>query len=181
MALPDRIALHFTGAAARLFNGKSNSRGGFFTTSLHASNRFVQWADRVEATADGRRRGDELSKNMSATQGCALRGATALAASVLKFDSSLFMGDLPVDVMLHPSEVKGEAGLSAMRSLLMTFIKNYGHAMHFNVMDAAVLRKAQAEPEKYRHLQVRICGWNMLWNSVPRREQDAYIRQAEVL
>ena len=181
LALPDRIALHFTGAAARRFNGKSNSRGGFFTTSLHASNRFVQWADRVEATADGRRRGDELSKNMSATQGCALRGATALAASVLKFDSSLFMGDLPVDVMLHPSEVKGEAGLSAMRSLLMTFIKNYGHAMHFNVMDAAVLRKAQAEPEKYRHLQVRICGWNMLWNSVPRREQDAYIRQAEVL
>ncbi len=181
LELPDRIALHFTGAVARRFNGKPNSRGGFFTTSLHASNRFSEWADKVEATPDGRKRGDELSKNMTASQGCAFNGATALVASVLKFDSSLFMGDLPVDIMLHPSEVKGENGLKAMHTLLMTFIKNYGHAMQFNVMDTEVLKKAQLEPEKYRHLQVRICGWNMLWNSISRKEQDAYIRQAERL
>ena len=91
------------------------------------------------------------------------------------------MADLPVDIMLHPSEVKGDAGLAAMRALLMTYIKNYGHAMHFNVMDAAVLRAAQKEPEKYRDLQVRICGWNVYWNSISKREQDAYIRQAEKL
>jgi formate C-acetyltransferase len=181
LELPDRIALHFTGAVARRFNGKPNSRGGFFTTSLHASNRFFEWADKVEATPDGRKQGDELNKNMTASQGCAFNGATALVASVLKFDSSLFMGDLPVDIMLHPSEVKGENGLKAMQALLMTFIKNYGHAMQFNVMDTEVLKKAQLEPEKYRHLQVRICGWNMLWNSISRKEQDAYIRQAERL
>ncbi|MBR1966954.1 MAG: hypothetical protein IKA22_10135, partial [Lentisphaeria bacterium] len=97
------------------------------------------------------------------------------------FDSSLFMANLPIDIMLHPSEVKGAAGLQAMRSLLMTYIKNFGHAMHFNVMDPEILRKAQKDPEKYRHLQVRICGWNVLWNSIGRKEQDAYIRQAERL
>ena len=179
--LPDRIAVHFASAAAKRINGKPNSRGGIITTSLHASNRFFEWADFCEATADGRKRGDELSKNMSATQGNAICGATSLVSSVLKFDSSLFMADLPVDIMLHPSEVKGDAGLAAMRSLLMTYIKNYGHAMHFNVMDAAVLRAAQKEPEKYRDLQVRICGWNVYWNSISKREQDAYIRQAEKL
>ena len=178
---PDRIAVHFTTAVARRFNGRSNARGGIFTTSLHASNRFTQWADRVEATADGRKRGDELAKNMTATQGCAMRGATSLIASVLKFDSADFMADLPVDIMLHPAEIKGASGLLAMRHLLMTYIKNYGHAIHFNVMEPTLLRKAQAEPEKYRDLQVRICGWNVLWNSIPRHEQDAYIRQAEKL
>ncbi len=181
MELPDLLATHVAHAAARRYNGKPNSRGGFFTMSLHASNRFIQWADQVEATPDGRKRGDELSKNMSATQGNALKGATAIINSVLKFDSSCFMADLPVDIMLHPSEVKGEAGLAAMRALVMSFIKNYGHAIHFNVMDCDTLRKAQNEPEKYRHLQVRICGWNVLWNSIPKAEQDAYIRQAEVL
>ncbi len=179
--LPDRIAVHFTSAAAKRISGKPNSRGGIITTALHASNRFFQWADLCEATADGRRRGDELSKNMSATQGSAISGATSLVSSVLKFDTSLFMADLPVDIMLHPSEVKGDAGLAAMRALLMTYIKNYGHAMHFNVMDAAVLRAAQKEPEKYRDLQVRICGWNVYWNSISKREHDAYIRQAEKL
>jgi formate C-acetyltransferase len=179
--LPDRLAVHFASAVAKRINGKPNSRGGIITVALHASNRFFQWADCCEATADGRKRGDELSKNMSAGQGNAISGATSLVASVLKFDSSLFMADLPVDIMLHPSEVKGDAGLAAMRSLLMTYIKNYGHAMHFNVMDASILRDAQKNPEKYRDLQVRICGWNVYWNSISKREQDAYIRQAEKL
>ena len=178
---PDKITVHFCEAAARRFNGRPNSRGGFYTTSLHASNRFFQWADFVEASPDGRKRGDELSKNATSTQGNAFSGATALVASILKFDSSLFMANLPIDIMLHPSEVKGAAGLQAMRSLLMTYIKNFGHAMHFNVMDPEILRKAQKDPEKYRHLQVRICGWNVLWNSIGRKEQDAYIRQAERL
>ena len=110
-----------------------------------------------------------------------MNGATALVASVLKLDSSLFMADFSVDIMLHPSAVKGDSGLAAMRALLMTYLKNYGHAMHFNVMDPQILRQAQAEPEKYRDLQVRICGWNVLWNSLPKFEQDAYIRQAEKL
>jgi len=135
----------------------------------------------VEATADGRRHGDEFSKNMTASQGASMNGATALVASVLKLDSSLFMADFSVDIMLHPSAVKGDSGLAAMHALLMTYIKNYGHAIHFNVMDPKVLRQAQAEPEKYRDLQVRICGWNVLWNSIPKFEQDAYIRQAEKL
>ena len=177
--LPDQIARHFTEAIARRYHGTPNGRGGIHTVSLHSSNRFIEWAGQVEATADGRHRGDELSKNMTASQGTAWKGATALAASVLKLDSRLFMADLSVDIMLHPSEIRGENGLRAMRALLMTYVNHFGHAIHFNVMDADQLRQAQREPEKFRDLQVRICGWNVLWNSLSRKEQDAYIQQAE--
>lgn len=177
--LPDQIARHFTEAIARRYHGTPNGRGGIHTVSLHSSNRFTEWAGQVEATADGRRCGDELSKNMTATQGSAWKGATALAASVLKLDSRLFMADLSVDIMLHPSEIRGENGLRAMRALLMAYVNHFGHAIHFNVMDADQLRQAQREPEKFRDLQVRICGWNVLWNSLSRKEQDAYIQQAE--
>ncbi len=176
---PDRIAKNFTEAIARRYHGKPNGRGGVYTVSLHSSNRFFEWAGKVEATPDGRRRGDELNKNMSATQGAAAKGATALIASVLKLDSTLFMADYSVDVMLHPSEVNGDSGLFAIRAILMTYVKKFGHAIHFNVMDPVILREAQREPDKFRDLQVRICGWNVLWNSMPKREQDAYIFQAE--
>ena len=27
-------------------------------------------------------------------------------------------------------------------------------------------------------LQVRVCGWNVLWNNLSRREQDSYLIQA---
>ena len=43
----------------------------------------------------------------------------------------------------------------------------------------ALPRDAQAHPEKYENLQVRVCGWNVRWNDMSKVEQDAYIRRAE--
>ena len=51
--------------------------------------------------------------------------------------------------------------------------------IQFNVHDAETLRDAQRHPEKYENLQVRVCGWNVRWNDLPKVEQDAYIRRAE--
>ena len=82
---------------------------------------------------------------------------------------------------LLPATVKGEDGLEAMYALLMTFIKRGGHAMHINVFDAEILRAAQREPEKYSDLQIRVCGWNVLFNNINKEEQDGFIRQAESL
>ena len=44
---------------------------------------------------------------------------------------------------------------------------------------AEELRDAQAHPEKYENLQVRVCGWNVRRNDMSKAEQDAYIRRAE--
>ena len=106
-------------------------------------------------------------------------GPTGAVASVLKLDSSLFMGDLSIDLSFNPNAVKGDDGIDAMRALLMTYVDNYGHAMQMNVLSADQLRRAQNEPEKYKDLQVRVCGWNVLWSSLDKEEQDFYIRQAE--
>jgi formate C-acetyltransferase len=69
----------------------------------------------------------------------------------------------------------------AMLGLLLTFVKRGGHALQINVFDAETLRDAQAHPEKYGDLQIRVCGWNVLWNNIPPKEQEAFIRQAEAL
>ena len=54
-----------------------------------------------------------------------------------------------------------------------------GFAIHSNVFDARVLRAAQREPEKYKNLQVRVCGWNVYFVNLSRREQDEFILRAE--
>ena len=53
--------------------------------------------------------------------------------------------------------------------------------MHINVFDAKTLKEAQKYPEKYRDLQIRVCGWNVLWNDITKVEQDGFIKQAESL
>ena len=77
--------------------------------------------------------------------------------------------------------MKGADGLLAMYGLLMTFVGRGGHAMHINVFDGDTLRDAQEHPEKYGDLQIRVCGWNVLWNNINKEEQDGFIRQAEAL
>ena len=81
--------------------------------------------------------------------------------------------------MLLPYTVSGEKGLDAMETLVRTFFAQGGALIQFNVFDVAELRDAQAHPERYENLQVRVCGWNVRWNDLPKKEQDAYIRRAE--
>lgn len=181
--LPDNLAKEIFDFATTYICGKPNAktRGGAWGAGFHVARQSYDQAPKTAASPNGRKIGDELSKNCSASMGQNREGATAAVLSITKLDATAIVGDVNIDLGLLPSAVQGEDGLNAMYSLLMTFNKRGGHAMHINVFDAETLRKAQAEPEKYRDLQIRVCGWNVLWNNINKIEQDGFIRQAESL
>ncbi len=160
-------------------NGRKNARGGVYKTDLHSARQFIEQGQLTGATPDGRRAGDEISKNASPTVGMDKNGVTALVKSMLKLSPYSYSEGCCLDVMLHPSAVQGEEGLVAMRAILDTYMDNGGMSIQFNVFGADTLRDAQANPEKYKNLQVRVCGWNILWNNMSREEQNAYILRAE--
>lgn len=156
-------------------------RNGTWNLGFHVARQSYNVAPITASSANGRIRGQELSKNISASMGQNREGATAAILSATKMDASRFTSDACLDLGLLPSAVKGEDGLEAMYTLLMTFMKRGGHAIHINVFDADTLRAAQKEPEKYKDLQIRVCGWNVLFNNIKKVEQDGFIRQAEEL
>ncbi len=160
-------------------DGKPNSRGGVFLASGHSARQFIEQGRKTGATPDGRRKGEEISKNLSPTMGVDTEGATALVATLASSDVTKLPGDYSLDVMLHPSVCSGEKGLGVMRALVEMFHRNGGSVIQFTVFSAEELRDAQAHPEKYENLQVRVCGWNVRWNDMSKVEQDAYIRRAE--
>ena len=160
-------------------NGRPNSRGGVFLASGHCARQFIYLGTKTGATPDGRKAGEEMSKNLSPTMGADTEGATALVATLASSDVTKLPGDYPLDMMLHPSVCEGERGLMAMKTLVKLFHRNGGSVIQFTVFSAEELRDAQAHPEKYENLQVRVCGWNVRWNDLSRAEQDAYIRRAE--
>jgi formate C-acetyltransferase len=160
-------------------NGKPNSRGGVFLASGHCARQFIHLGEKTGATPDGRKAGEEMSKNLSPTMGADTEGATALVLTLASSDVEHLPGDYPLDMMLHPSVCAGDDGLAVMRTLVKLFHKNGGSVIQFTVFSPEELRDAQAHPEKYENLQVRVCGWNVRWNDLSRAEQDAYIRRAE--
>jgi len=78
-----------------------------------------------------------------------------------------------------PQTVAGEKGLRLMRTLVERYFKNGGMVIQFNIHSPETLKDAQAHPERYENLQVRVCGWNVRWNDLSKAEQDAYICRAE--
>ena len=81
--------------------------------------------------------------------------------------------------MIHPSTVQGEEGTDILYGVLNTYLSLGGASIHFNIFNSEMLKDAQANPDKYKNLQVRVCGWNVLWNNLSKQEQDAYILRAE--
>ncbi len=164
---------------AKRVNNRPNARGGVYKAIMHSAMQFVWQGEHTGATPDGRHAGDEISKNASPSVGMDKNGVTALINSVLKTKPYLYPESHCLDVMLHPSAVSGDEGLAVMKSLFMTYLKGGGMAIQINVFNTETLKDAQLHPEKYQNLQVRVCGWNVLWNNLSKKEQDAYILRAE--
>ena len=72
-------------------------------------------------------------------------------------------------------------GAAAQRivNFLRVFGSRGGQSIHFNVFDVGTLRAAQAHPERYADLQVRVCGWSVRWNDLSKQEQDYFIATIE--
>jgi len=176
----DSIAVEMLNHFTTLVTSRKNMRGGHFVVNGESIWFSHKWAHKCGATPDGRARGDLLSKNMSASIGQDRRGITANIKSVTKIDATNLAYGCPFDYMLHPSAVKGEDGLNAMLGLLRTFMKRGGYGYQGNVQDAAILHDAQAHPEKYPNLQVRISGWSWFFTQMEKKFQDEFIRRAEL-
>jgi formate C-acetyltransferase len=104
-------------------------------------------------------------------------GVTALIESVTQLDFTQTPNGSVLDVMLHPSAVRGPEGLDGFVSLIRTFFERGGYAIQFNVVDPEMLRQAQREPERFATLQIRVTGWSVYFTELSREEQDTFIER----
>ena len=169
------LADFFTGTV----NNVPNGHGGVYKAIAHSARQYIVQGEKTGALPDGRLAGEELSKNAGPEAGMDRAGVTGLIRSALRLNPSGFHESFCVDVLLHPSAVAGDAGLDALKGILRTYMDGYGMSIQFNIFSTDTLRDAQAHPERYASLQVRVCGWNALWNNLPRSEQEAFIQRME--
>ena len=180
----DALAVRLCRFFAETVNGTPNSRStangrGFWKIGTLSIDKNVRYGKLMKATPDGRLAGEPLSKNMSAVIGMDRGGVTTFLRSVSKIDFTDFPHSGMVDVVLHPSAVEGGHGLIGFRGLVRAYFSLGGHSIQFNIVDSRTLRAAQADPERYRNLQIRVCGWNVYFVELEKVLQDSFIREAE--
>ena len=177
----DRLAAGIVNVLDAAVNGKPNKKGGVYRLGLFSVDWRWKFGEMCGASADGRRAHEPLSQNTGASPGAAREGATAHLASVARLNAAAVPNGAIADIDLHTSAVTGENGLGALLASLRTYFSLGGFAVHFNVLDLNVLREAKEHPDRYPDLQVRLCGWNVLFSSLSEKEKEEFIlRSASV-
>lgn len=156
--------------------GRRNNRGGEYHVDMLPTTCHIYFGEKTGATADGRYGGDPLSEGISPVQGADKSGPTAVLNSCGKMDQRLTGGTL-LNMKIMPEHVRSDKGLDYMGALIRTYFKAGGHHIQFNVVDRETLEQAQAEPDKYGDLIVRVAGYSDYFCDIGRSLQDEIIRR----
>ncbi len=159
-------------------DGRPNTKGGHYHVNLLPTTVHVYFGSVVGASPDGRRAGKPLSEGISPVQGMDRHGPTAVLKSAAKMDHARTGGTL-LNQKLTPGLLDTEQGMEAWVSLVRSYFRMDGHHIQFNVVDAETLKAAQANPQEYRDLIVRVAGYSDYFCDLGKTLQDEIIARTE--
>jgi len=141
----------------------------------------------MAASADGRKKGQFLSNAICPTNGSDVNGPTSNTNSVGKVLGgrtengdwkdfvNLVSNGASHTITFNPSFIKDTEHKEKFKSFLKGYVQNGGTALQINILDPDMLRDAQKHPQNYRHLLVRVTGYNAYFTSIGRELQDEII------
>jgi pyruvate-formate lyase len=147
---------------------RDNGRGGIIRPGT-GSAMYYLWLARghegmrepvVGATADGRRRGDPFSANLSPSPQVQTDGLFSLLMSYSKLDYQRVYNGGPITIELSDTVFRDEESLRKMAMLVRTFAQLGCQQLQLNSLNASILHEARLHPELHRNLIVRVWGWS---------------------
>jgi formate C-acetyltransferase len=127
---------------------------GFFCWIMHE-----QLGRVTSASADGRRAGFPLGDGSGPAQGRERLGPTAAVLSTTCWDHAPHLGGIALNLKFsRPRDT--ETFILRLVDVVEGYLKRGGFEVQVNVVDKDMLMAAQAQPELYRDLVVRIGGYS---------------------
>jgi formate C-acetyltransferase len=80
-------------------------------------------------------------------------------------------------VKFTPSTLEGQQGLNKLADFLGAFTKLKLQHVQFNVVNAETLKEAQARPQDFAGLVVRVAGYSAFFVELSKEIQDDIIRR----
>jgi pyruvate formate-lyase/glycerol dehydratase family glycyl radical enzyme len=148
--------------------------------ALNANTSGIPLGRVVGASADGRKSGEPLADGgVSPAHGRNTRGPAATYKSVAKLDHVKLKCGSVLNMRFNPDALRDEVSIQKFASLLQTYCDLGGYHVQFNIVSGEILREAQANPEKYRDLLVRVSTWTAYFVELGTDVQNDIIRRIE--
>ncbi len=177
--------------AGETWKYKTKSTDRIFRPGMLSWNYWVGDGFILPASPDGRKNGQFLSNAICPSNGADTKGPTANANSVgmalggkdVLGDFEGYYNNLPNGashtIAFSASLLKNRESKEKFKAYLRGYIENGGTALQINILDSDMLRDAQKHPDDYKHLLVRVTGYNAYFSSIGRELQDEIIARQE--
>lgn len=156
-----------------------NPRGGQYQAGLYPVSANVLLGQQTGATPDGRYAWTPVADGVGPASGRDTHGPTATANSVARLDHYIASNGTLFNQKYHPSALQGEESLAKFVAMIRGYFDQKGSHMQFNVVSRETLLDAQAHPEKYKTLVVRVAGYSALFTTLSRALQNDIINRTE--
>ncbi|TEB14127.1 Benzylsuccinate synthase alpha subunit [Pelotomaculum sp. FP] len=152
---------------------------GSYSVAVNVAFGGLQWA-----SVEGRKAYEPISDCMGAVHTNAashdVKGPSAICKSVTKLDHGRSSNGTLLNWKFAPTALSGETGRDNLISLLDTYVQRKGMHSQFTVVSRETLIDAQANPDKYRGLLVRVAGYSALFVELSKELQDDIIGRTEL-
>jgi len=143
----------------KAIDGKPNTKGTEYHLNMLSTTCHIYFGKMLGATPNGRLAELPVSDGTSPSHGADRNGPTAVIKSLGKMDQVKSGGTL-LNQRFLPEVLEKETDLDKLVQLIRTYFRFNGHHIQFNIVDTDTLRKAQAAPDDYADLLVRVAGYS---------------------
>ena len=158
----------------KMIDGRHSILGPTYHLNMLSTTCHNYFGQKLAATPNGRFAGMPESDGTAPSHGADRNGPTAVIKSLAKMDQVKSGGTL-LNQRFLPSVLAGEQGIEAVKNLIRSYFKLGGHHIQFNVVDEETLRDAQANPDNYRGLLVRVAGYSDYFVDLDNYQQEEII------
>ncbi len=173
------IASFLMNAFADSLVGKKNERGGCYRAGTGSAMFYLRHAEEIDASPDGRRKGEAFGTNFSPSLYARSKGPFSVIRSFTACPVTRCINGGPLTMEFHSSVFRTDEGIDQVAKLVKMFIDKGGHQLQLNSVNRERLLDAQAHPENYRNMIVRIWGWSAYFVELDKAYQDHLIARQE--
>lgn len=174
----DDIARNMANYQYKTVSSYKDLKGKPFVSAYMGISNYLPTGRVLGATPDGRKATKPISEGVSPYVGTDKSTLLAAMKSAAKLNQDVHSGGTLLNLRMGQDLVATKRGRSNLGNTILSFFSLGAFHVQFNTLSNEALLAAQANPEEYKDLLVRVAGYSTQFVNLSKSMQDAIIARS---